>query len=260
MMQRAVTAALALAVYVAAFVRADAAELRMSFPELAKIASTLLSDAKLRLHTLPGGFFSLAAGSYLSIGSAKVPIPVPISPFEVAGARYTYYANEVNSSSVVTTAVAGAVRLTITFEDKDPELVGRCLSGLCAPDSALPQVEWEKPSITLEVAPALFESALSLEVKRVDIGGTFEPRCSTTSNLFSRSVCRVVLSRAKETVARLTKDLDVGLKNQMNAPEQQRKLAEGIKGRLVVGPAGEVKVSAVKVEGETGVLTFCVAC
>jgi hypothetical protein len=166
----------------------------------------------------------------------------------------------VNSSGLTTTPVPGAVRVTMTFEDAGPELTGKCLSGFCAPDSALPQIEWIEPSVTIDVAPVLLGDSLSLQVRTVDVGGKFQTRCPDSSGLLARSVCRVVLSRAQETVNGLTGKLDDTLKNLMNAPEQQKKLADGIKAKLAFGAAGQLKMSAVKVEGETLTMTFCLAC
>lgn len=238
--------------------RSESADLRVTIPELAKIATASLADAKLRLHNVPGGFFSLTEGSYLKIGDTKIAIPVAIKPFDVAGGRYTYYANEVNSTGLTIAPVAGALRVNLTFEDAAPELIGKCTSGFCPPDSVLPQIEWLQPSVTIELAPVLLGDGLSLEVKTVSIGGKFEPQCAASSSLIARSACRVVLPRAKEAVAAL--DLNSLLKNLMNAPDSQKKLADGIKGKLVIGPAGQLKVSAVKIEGDTLAMTFCLAC
>ncbi len=241
---------------------ARAAELRIDFRELATLAGTILADAKLRLHNVPGGVLDFSAGSSVTIGGVDRPIPVPVRSFETAGARYTYLMNDINSQTIKVSAVNGAVRLSIAFEDEGPELVGRCLSGICPPDGTLPNIEWQKPSVAIDLVPVKTGYSLSLKARHMEIMGTLEPRCLSSAGFFAASLCRAVLPQVKRTISRLRGDLDNGLVEQVNAPSIQEKIASSLNGYLAVGPAGEVHISKISVdlEGKAVVVSFCLAC
>ena len=241
---------------------ASAAELRIDFRELATLAGTILNDAKLRLHNVPGGVLDFTAGSSVTIGGVDRPIPIPVRSFEAAGARYAYLMNDINSQSIKVSAVNGAVRLSIAFEDDGPELVGRCLSGICPPDGALPNIEWQKPSVAIDLVPVKIGDSLSLKAKRMEIMGTLDPRCLPSAGFFAGSLCRAVLPQVKRTISKLRSDLDKGLVEQVNASAIQEKIAQSLKAFLAVGPAGEVHISKIAVdsEGKAVVVSFCLAC
>lgn len=237
-----------------------AAELRIGFGELATIARQVLSDAKIRLHNVPGGFIDFSAGSSITIGSSQTAIPIPVRAFDAAGARYAYYVNEINSTSVAVEAIDGALRLTLSFEADAPELVGRCLSGLCPPNAALPTIEWSNPSLSIELAPVGVEGSLSLEAKRVRIGGELRPLCSSTAGFISKNLCQAVLPKSRQTITRLRADLDEVLRRQVSTPEVKGKIANALKSKLVFGPAGAVHVTRVVVDSQSVTVAFCLVC
>ncbi len=241
---------------------APAAELRIDFRELATLAGTILAGAKIRLHNVPGGVLDFSAGSSVTIGGAERPIPVPVRSFETAGARYAFLMNDINSRAIKVSAVAGAVRLSIEFEDEGPELVGRCLSGICPPDGTLPNIEWQKPSVAIDLIPVKIGDSLSLKAKHMQVMGTLEPRCLASAGFFASSLCRAVLPQVKRTISRLRGDLDKGLVDQVNAATIQDKIAQSLKSYLAVGPAGDVHISKIAVdsEGKAVVVSFCLAC
>ena len=244
-----------------AAVPATAADLRIAFSELAAIAQQAFGGATLRLHNAPAsGLLDFSQGSYVSIGSVQVPVSVPARTFPIAGGTYAYYLNDINSSGVTFTPVPGAVRLTLTFESEGPELFGRCRSGICAPMNALPRIEWADASVSIDLAPVGVGESLSLEAKAVKVGGTFTPACSPSAALISGGICKSVLSKARQAIAKFRGDLDGMLREQMNKPEIQAKIAGELKKRLVLGPAGQVNVRSVSVTESAVTVSFCLVC
>lgn len=241
-------------------VPASAAELKISLAELARILTATLGEPKLRLHNVPGGFINLTPGSSLTLGTTSVPLPIPAKTFEVGGSTYAYYVNELVSKAITVSAVPSALRFTITFEDTGPEVVGRCISGFCVSDSSLPEIQWNKPIVQIDLTPVWINGNLSLDAKRIDIGGTFAPDCDMATGIFSGSLCRVVLPQARKATATLKTDLNKILLQQINAPDIQAKLATGLRSYLKFGPVGEVRFSKVTVDADTVTLTFCLAC
>lgn len=239
----------------------SAAELRMDFSELAAIARQSLGGASLRFHNVPAsGLLDFSQGSYVSIGATQVPISIPARTFPIAGGNYAYFVSDINSSGVVFEAVPGAVRLTLRFETGDPELVGRCRSGICAPVNALPRIEWSDASVAVDLAPVGLGDSLSLEAKAVKIGGTFAPSCAPGAALISGGICKSVLAKARQAIGRLRGDLDGMLRAQMNSPEVQGKIAGELKKRLALGPAGTLRIRAVSVTDSAVTVSFRLAC
>ena len=183
------------------------------------------------------------------------------SPTRLAG-RIVFWACVFLGLVVGLSAVNGAVRLSIAFEDDGPELVGRCLSGICPPDGALPNIEWQKPSVAIDLVPVKIGDSLSLKAKHMEIMGTLEPRCLPSAGFFAGSLCRAVLPQVKRTISKLRSDLDKGLVEQVNASAIQEKIAQSLKAFLAVGPAGEVHISKIAVdsEGKAVVVSFYLAC
>lgn len=239
---------------------AHAAELRISFTELARIVSGTLAGAKLRLHNTPAGVFDFAQPSSLMIGAGNVPLPIPARTFEVAGSQYAYYLNDLNSTRIAVTPAPGALRLSITFEGTGGELLGACVSGFCVSNSALPEIQWANAVVAVDLVPTLVAGSLSLTSKQVDVGGTFTPDCERAKGLFSGGLCKAILPQARKAVSRLKVDINAGLKAQINAPEVQAKLATALRSYLKFGPAGDITINRVGVEGEIVSVTFCLAC
>jgi hypothetical protein len=244
-----------------AAVPANAADLRIEFKEMAAIAQQALGGATLRLHNAPAtGLIDFSQGSYVAIGSTQVPISIPARTFPIAGGNYAYYLNDINSTGVSFEPVAGAVRLTLRFESENPELVGRCRSGICAPLNALPRIEWTDASVAIDLAPVGVGDSVSLEAKAVKVGGTFAPACSPSAALISGEICRAVLAKARQAIAKFRGDLDGMLREQVNKPEIQAKIAGELKKRLVLGPAGELRIRSVGVGDSSVTISFCLAC
>lgn len=239
---------------------ASAAELKISLAELARILTVTLGEPALRLHNVPGGAINFTPGSSLKLGSTTIPIPVPARTFDVAGTTYAYYVNEINSTSIKVSAVPSALRFTVKFSTNGPALIGKCVTGFCLSDGILPEIQWSKPSVTFDLTPVYINGNLSLDLKRVDIGGTFTPDCNAAGGIFSGGICDLALPKARAAARTLKSDLDKTLKDQVNAPDIQTKLASGLRSYLKFGPVGEARFSKVQVDADYVTLTFCLAC
>jgi len=241
-------------------IRATAAELRVTLTELAHGVARVAAGAELRLDNAPSALVQRAPGSSLTIAGRTFAIPIPVRTFDRAGARYAYYLSDIGSAGIAVAPEAGALRLTITFEEEGAEFIGRCVLGLCPPVGALPEIEWIRPSLAIDLLPIQLGEALSLEVRGAAIGGVFQPRCGASGGLVSRTLCNAVLPEARAATSRLRADLEQGLTAHLNAPEVQTKLADGLKGYLAVGGEGGVRIRSVEVEAGVLEVSFCVAC
>lgn len=235
----------------------QAAELRITLAELARILTATLREPKVRVHNLPGD--ASKAGSSLTLGSSTNALTVPPRPFERSGVQYAYYINELNSQSVTITAAPSVLRITIAFESADPEIVGRCTGGLCPTSGILPQIEWIAPTVTIDVTPVWENGNLALNAKKVDVGGKFTPRCPG-GGFLSGSLCRLLLTEAAKVTAKLKDDVAGELLEEINGDETQARIATGLRPFLRFGPAGEVRFQTVSVDSEMLTLTFCLAC
>ncbi len=238
---------------------AQSADLKMSLVELARILTATLNNPKVRLHNLPGGFLDITPGSSLGIGNQTVPLTVPVRTFDIAGGQYAFYVNELNSQSVTITAGPSVLRITVTFESEEPELLGRCLSGICAPNSSLPQIEWVAPSVTIDLTPVWVNGNLALDAKRVEVGGSFMPQCES-GGFFTGSLCRLVLPQARKVTNNLKTDLAAELKTLINGAQTQAQIASSLRPYLKFGPVGEVRFSKITVDSQNLTLSFCLAC
>ena len=242
--------------------RSEAAELRVDFSELASLASSFLAQAHVRLHNAQSGVLDFSAGSSITIAGAERPIPLPVRSFDALGSKFAYLINDLNSTSIKVEAVKGAVRLSIAFESDGPELVARCLSGLCPSDAALPDIEWQKAAVTIDLVPVKGPSGLSLKAERAEISGDVTPRCRTSAGFLTRSICEAALPKVRQTILRYRKDLSAGLVQQLASSPVQDSIATALQSHLKFGSAGEVRVSRVAVEsgGKAVVVSFCLAC
>jgi hypothetical protein len=241
-----------------------AAELRIDFRELATLTGGFLNTGQIRLHNAPGGMLDFSSGSSITIAGTEKPIPVPVRSFDVGGTKLAYMLNDINSTGIEVSAVPGAVRLSVTFEEEGPEFTGHCLSAnlFCPTDAALPQIEWQGAALTLDFQPVRVGNSLALKAVKAEIKGKFEPHCVTSSATFSGSICRIALGQARAAIARFRKDLDAALVAKINESTVQEKIASFLKGHLVFGPGGDVNISKVTVdsEGRAVIVSFCLAC
>lgn len=238
----------------AAIAPVQAADLRVDFSELARLVQAIAGNAKIRLNNAPaGGLMELFnPGSSVTLGTTTLPVPLEVSTFSVPPfLTVSYYVKDINSTAVTITPRPGAVRISVQFESEGPELIGDCISGLCS-DAIMPAVEWLAPSVHIDLVPVGVNGSIALGVRSVEIGGQLQAACPPGSS----GLCRTTLGAANRAIARVRADLPGKLKDKMNAPELQQKLAEGLKPYLSLGPAGEVRVSNVAVDAKGIVVSF----
>lgn len=237
---------------------ASAAELRIPYSELAGIVQAVLGDAKLHLNNKPGGMLSLASGSYFEIAGKQFPVPLQTKSFNVLGSSYAYYVDDLDSQAISVAAIEHAVRLTLNFESKATALVADCVSGDCSLTSAMPQIGWRDGTVMIDVAPVQSGTSLTLQVKRVQIGGPLTPRCTGASSI-ATSACRLALGWANKTIAKLRPEIAAQMTAKINAPETQAKIADGLKKYLTIGPGNELAVTNVKSDSGSVTIAFRLA-
>lgn len=234
-----------------------AAELRVSFAELAGVVQKIVGDGKIYLNNAPGGLLQLVGtSSSVTLGNQLLPVPVPVKSFQILGSSYAYYISDVTSTAIRVTPVSGALRLTVEFESEGPELVGGCISGGCGLADVLPDIEWGRPQVHIDLFPVRFNGSVSLQVRSVEIAGSLEPVCRSSSGVIAQSTCQIARPAAQRTIQTVRKDLNAILKERVNDPSIQQSLADSLKRYLVLGPAGEVAITNVSVDAKGVVVAF----
>jgi hypothetical protein len=237
---------------------ATAAELRLSYTELARLLGSFLGNAKIYLNSQPG-FLGFTSPSSATLGNETITFELPKQPFQFGSSQYVYNLSDISSTSVRITAVPGAIRVALAFEDNGPEIVASCLSGPCNVLNALPQIEWEQPTIAIELVPDDLDGSLTLKVRKVELGGNLTPVCASGIGAIFSGGCNIALPFARSKIARLRGDLDQMVRAKVNSPEEQKKIAAALKPRLVVGPAGPVTVATVTSDQKGLVVSFRLA-
>lgn len=240
-----------------ASVAAEAAELRVTYAELAGLVQKVVGDAKIHLHNKPLGLASLlTSSSYVAIGGQQIGIPIAAKSFDVLGSTYAYYVDDVNSSAIKVTPVSGALRLTLEFESKGAELSGGCVKGSCGLANALPVIDWNDGAVTIDLVPVRSNGSLALQAKSVVIGGAFKPSCTGSGGFFSDLSCDAALPFARSAIAKLKPELQTMLRDKVNDPALQGNLAAEIKKRLTVGGLGEIVITDVSTDAKGVIVTF----
>lgn len=223
----------------------SAAELKISHAEMAAIVQAMIGDAKLHLHNVPGGLFSLTPQSFLAIGGQQAGLALPAKSFVLLGSTYAYYVNNLDSSSIRATGVPSAVRLTVTFTSTGADLIGGCVEGECLLANALPNIAWSAGTVAIDLVPVRAGTSVALQAKAVTIGGNFRARCDNKSGFFSSGACDVARPWANRTITQLKPEIATTLKDTINAAETQAELSKRLKPYLTLGPAGEIGIDSV---------------
>ncbi len=236
---------------------AAAAELRVTYAELAGLVQKAIGDAKIHLHNKPVTITSLlTTTSYVSIGGQQIAVPVAPKSFDVLGSTYAYYVDDVNSSAIKVSPVAGALRLTLQFESKGAELSGGCVKGGCGLADALPVIDWNDGSVSIDLAPVKVGNSLALQAKSVSIGGTFRPTCTGAGGFFSDLSCDAALPFANRAIAKLKPELSAMLKDKVNDPTLQATIAQELQKRLTIGGLGDIVITNVTSDGSGIAIAF----
>jgi hypothetical protein len=235
---------------------ASAAELRITLPELAGLVQAVMGSAKLHLNTKPGGLLSGANGSYLQIAGNETAIPLAPKSFSLFGSTYAYYVDDLNSESIKVSATGSAVRLTLNFPAKETYLAGGCVTGECGLTDALPKIVWKNASVVIDATPVRLGSSITMQVKSMSIGGLLSARCTATGNIFTEGACKVGLSWANRTIAKLKPDIAAQVKDRVNDPKTQSDVANGLKKFLTIGQSGEIAITDVKSDAKAVTISF----
>ena len=234
--------------------RGEAAELRITFDELARLVQTIANGTTIYLNSVPGGLF--AKSSYIEIGSQKYALPRIEKELKKGDSTYAYYVNDMKSTSVRVSTVNSALRLALTMETEGPEATPGCVSGDCPLLSFFPDIEWARPSIIIDFVPVQFDGSVSLQVKHVSLGSTPQAACRPQSDIWARAACSIGRAFANQTISKLRADLPKMVKDAVNQPDVQRRLADGLKGYLTVGQAGAVAINAISVAPNSMTVNF----
>lgn len=238
--------------------RGEAAELRIDFAELAKIAQKLLVGAKIRIHNAPGGLMGglFNEGASLSLGSVQKQLEFKPFRFNLLESIYELYVNEVNSSEFRVAPVGGALRLTVRFQIEGPAVIGACVEGPCTFAGAIPDILWTNSGLTADLVPVRYNGGVSLQIKRVQLLGVLEPRCKAGAGFLLLNTCRTLaVPQARRKIAMLPSQIDEQVKR-FNEADIQKQIADGMKPSLSLGPVGEVQISNVVVDASGVVVSF----
>lgn len=232
-------------------VSSHAAELRVSFTELASLLNPTLAGTSLRLHNVPsegifGGLFDPTKTSYVKFGGTEVPLEFPVTKFPLTGVgngQYAYYLNDINSSSIRIEPTAKALVLVIRFESNDAELVNSCYSGTCGFADVLPIVHWQQPRIRLHLTPSRYETGITLTASKIVVGGRFKTSCRAGS-LF----CLLGQASADNYINRLRRRyIPAQILKQLNADATRETIAAQLSPYLKLGSTGQVSIKKIAV-------------
>ena len=234
---------------------AAAADLRITFTELTRLLQSIAGGTRIYLNNVPGGMF--ASQSYVQITpTQQYPVAVPVKSFDILGSKYGYFVSDVSSTTVKISPVAGALRLTVSFESDGPEAVAGCLSGACTLKDALPDIQWDKATVNIDFVPIRFGGSISLEVRNVTTGGTARGVCKASAEFFAREACTLGLPLANRSINQMRAELPAVLKAAANQQPIQQQLADGLKRYLSLGQAGEVAISDISIDTKTLTVNF----
>ena len=106
------------------------------------------------------------------------------------------------------------------------------------------------------VAPVRLGSSITMQVKAMQIGGVLSARCVATGNIFTDGACKVGLSWANRTIAKLKPDIAAKVKDKVNDPKTQADVANGLKKYLTIGQSGEIAITGVKSDAKAVTISF----
>jgi hypothetical protein len=233
--------------------RAQAAELRITLDELARLVQTIANTTTIYLNSVPGLF---ASSSYIEIGSQKYGLPRLEKELKKGDSTYAYYVNDMKSTKVRVSTVNSALRLALSMETVGPEATPGCSTGNCPLLSFFPDIEWVRPSVIIDFIPVHFDGSVSLQVKHVRLGSTPQAACQPQADIWARAACSIGRAFANQAISKLRTELPKMVKDAVNQPDVQRRLADGLKGYLTVGQAGAVAINTISVAPNSMTVNF----
>jgi hypothetical protein len=233
-----------------------AADLRITYAELTRIVDKVAGESKIYLNTVPGLF---SQGSYISVGGQQRSLTIPNKQFSLAGSVYTYYITDLSSGSVRISPIDGGLRLTISFPKDGPVLTGECVSGGCTLGNALPSVVWPGAMAMIDFVPVQYNGSVSLKVTSVQLLGNPRLVCRTNVDFFSESACAIARQFSTSTIQNTKLQVAKSIKDEINNPEIQAQLAEGLKKYLSLGPAGAIAINSLSIDPKSMTVRFVFA-
>lgn len=236
---------------------AAAAELKLTYADLVKPVQAVMDRALIHLNDVPGPDGQPNV-SMIQVGGQEIPVELPVKTVDLFGSTYAYYVSNVDSSKVTATAVKGAMRVTVTFATQGPALVAGCATKTgCSLTSGLPVVNWNKPSLAIDIVPIHVKNGLGLWAAQVQIGGTFDPECKS-SDLISAGTCDLALIYANSVVRTLRNDINAAILSKMNATDTQTKIATALLPFLEVPVIGDVTIDELKTDSTSIDIKFTI--
>lgn len=244
----------AMAAGLAATMPARAAELRIGFDELTRLVQSIADGTSIYLNSAPGGLFTTY--SYIKIGTQKFDLRSLGKDFPKGGSTYAYHVKDMSSASIKVSTVNRALRLSVTMESDGPEAVPSCVSGDCPLLAFLPEIEWTRPVISIDFLPVHYKGSVSLQVKDVIIGGVPQPVCRQQSDFWAKTACNLGRAFANQSISKFKSELPKTIKQVVNQPEVQQRIADGLKTYLTVGTAGAVSIEAISTAANNMTVSF----
>lgn len=239
---------IAAAVVALASAPASAAKLEIDFSELASVVATLTQGAKLHLHNAPAtGLISAltAQPSYFEFAGHQTPVDVPsVDGWAPFFGSYSYYVNDVNMTKLTVSAVSGAVRIVMQFDETGYEITPS--------DERLPSVQWTGAAVVLDLRPIKVGNSMSLEAVSVQVKGNLNPVCTKPGFL-----CTVVVEPARPKLRKMPAQLSAQLKSIINSDKIRNSLAKALDGYLTLGTLGHVQIKSVKSSTSSTTISFC---
>lgn len=228
-----------------------AAELRVSYPELAALLRLALKSAEIHLNNEPNtGIFALVGPkqSYVKVGTTEVPIVVP--PHAVLGIEY--YVRQVNSTKISVAATKQAIRVSVNFKAEGAAIV--------ASSTAVPWVQWQNAAIDIDFKPIKVTKGVSFEVTRVAMQGPFSAFCPKDDG-FGGFACDVLaLGATQKQMAKVRAKVESTLKARLNSQELRDQFAESTTKYLSLAKTDDidVRIRDVRAVADGVVVVFCI--
>ena len=171
-------------------------------------------------------------------------VPLPLKSFQLFGSTYAYYVDNLNSEAIRVSAIPSGIRLTLIFPPNEVTIVGACVAGGCGVLDLLPKIVWigwhcvDRRRPRAPWLKSLATSALCDHRRRPER----EMWSGSSGDFFSDSACRLGLTSANQTIARLRPGIAAAVKDRVNDAGVQTSIADALKKYLVVGPGGEIAI------------------
>ncbi|MCB1519890.1 MAG: hypothetical protein KDJ37_04850 [Hyphomicrobiaceae bacterium] len=219
--RRAVRIAVISAVFCCSESVLQAAEFRLTFREVARLANRQLQGFEISLAMPlsanafsvrpgveldgPGGGDAVAEGGGRWSTAKRLSAILPAAKMRILGAEYAIGIDSDMRLQLGVSAVPGGLQFTGRFDVAAVRLRVTCNSGFCPAANAIPFLEWHAPAVIIRVAPVTILGGIGLEVRRVRINGRLRPHCSGQGGV-AGFACSIALAALRPALLRLRRD------------------------------------------------------